>query len=312
MKTNGGSIMRNGIGQKLTSNPEQLAEALGWFSIGLGIVELAAPRLLARLIGVNGGARMIRMYGLREIVNGIAILGARNQKGRWVQARVAGDALDLASLGVAMVSPDAQRGKVALATMAVAGVTALDTVCSMQLCERPFAKGKPLNVKKSVTINRSREELYQFWRKFEQLPCFMSHLESVTEIGPNLSRWEAKGPAGVRVAWEAQLIDDKPNERIAWRSLDGADVDNAGVVQFKPAPGGRGTIVEVEMTYNPPAGKLGAVVAKILGEAPEKQVDVELRRFKQLMETGEIARTEGQSAGRSRSTSRKYDDLVRA
>ena len=114
------------------------------------------------------------------------------------------------------------------------------------------------------------------------------------------------------VEWDAQIVEDRPNELIAWRSLDGADVDNAGEVRFQAAPQGRGTVLRVRMQYNPPAGKMGAVVAKLLGEAPEKQIAVDLLRLKQMIETGEIARTEGQPAGRTRSTSRRYDDLVRA
>jgi len=304
--------MRKEITKKITRDPRQLAEALGWFSVGLGLLEILAPRALARCLGVRDGAGVIRAFGLRELVNGIAILSAQQKPTRWMQARVAGDALDLASLGVAMGSHPSRRGRLGLATAAVAGVTALDVMCSLQLKERPFAKGKPLTLKKAITINRSPEELYRFWRNFEQLPTFMTHLHSVQVQGPNLSHWVAKGPAGIRVEWDAQITEDKPNEKISWRSLDGSDVQHSGSVQFKPAPGGRGTVVFVEMNYNPPAGKLGATLAKILGEAPEQQITVELLRFKQLIETGEIARTEGQPAGRPRSTSRKYDDLVRA
>jgi uncharacterized membrane protein len=122
----------------------------------------------------------------------------------------------------------------------------------------------------------------------------------------------AKGPAGSRVEWDAEMSEDIPNQLIAWRSLAGADVDSAGSVRFEPATGGRGTIVRVDMHYRPPAGKAGAWIAKMLGQSPEKQLAVDLRRFKQMVETGEIARTEGQPAGRMRSTSRKYDDLIRA
>jgi len=303
--------MRNGIAKKVASNPDQLAQFLGWFSIGLGLAELAAPRALSRLIGIKSSPGLLRLYGLREVASGIGILSGQRTD-RWLQARVAGDALDLATLGSAMRASESSRGKVALATAAVAGVTALDALCATQMSKRPFAKGEPVFVSKTLTINRSPQEVYRFWRNFEQFPRFMNHLESVRETGPG--RWHrvAKGPAGMKVEWDAEISEDKPNERIAWRSLEGADVDNAGEVRFEPATGKRGTVIRVQMRYNPPAGKLGAVVAKLLGEAPEKQITVDLLRFKQLIETGEVARTEGQPAGRSQSTSRKYDDFVRA
>jgi uncharacterized membrane protein len=121
----------------------------------------------------------------------------------------------------------------------------------------------------------------------------------------------AKGPGGTPVEWDAEIISDKPNDLISWHSLEGADVDNAGSVRFERAPGGRGTIVRVKMQYRPMAGKLGTAVATLFGQAPEKQVKVDLYRFKQVMETGEVARTEGQPAGRSSGTSRKFDDAVR-
>lgn len=154
-------------------------------------------------------------------------------------------------------------------------------------------------VEKSVTINKSPAELYAFWRNFENLPRFMNHLESVQTMGGNRSRWVAKAPAGSTVAWDAEVYNEKENELIAWRSLEGADVDNAGSVRFEPASGGRGTTVRVSLKYDPPGGLLGSAVARLFGENPEQQIEEDLRRFKQLMETGEAATTMGQSSGRS-------------
>ena len=139
----------------------------------------------------------------------------------------------------------------------------------------------------------------------------MEHLKSVQTIGPNRWHWIAKGPKDIDIEWDAEVIVDRPNELIAWRSLEGADVDNAGSVRFERAPGGRGTIVRVKIEYRPPGGALGTAVAMLFGETPEKQVPMDLRRFKQLMETGEIPTTEGQPAGRPASTSRRFDDFVR-
>jgi uncharacterized membrane protein len=159
--------------------------------------------------------------------------------------------------------------------------------------------GSGVKVEKSVTINRSPEELYRYWRNFENLPRIMSHLESVRVTGEGKSHWVAKGPAGTSVEWDAEVYNEKENELIAWRSLEGADVDNAGSVRFESAPEGRGTVVRVTLKYDPPAGKLGAAIAKLFGEEPAGQVQEDLRRFKSVMETGEAPTTEGQSSGRN-------------
>ena len=155
-----------------------------------------------------------------------------------------------------------------------------------------------IRVEKSLTVNRSPEELFRFWRNFENLPRFMNHLESVKNLGENRSHWVAKAPAGTTVEWDAEVYNEKENELIAWRSLEGADVDNAGSVRFKEAPGGRGTEVKVVLEYDPPGGIVGAAIAKLFGEAPDQQIDEDLRRFKQVMEAGEQATTEGQPSGR--------------
>ena len=159
--------------------------------------------------------------------------------------------------------------------------------------------GHGIKVEKSVTINRSPAELYQFWRNLENLPRFMNHLESVKVTDEKRSHWIAKAPAGSTVEWDAEIYNEKEGELIAWRSLEGSDVDNAGSVHFEAAPGGRGSIVRVILKYDPPAGVIGANVAKLFGEEPSQQIEEDLRRFKQLMEAGETATTEGQTSGRS-------------
>ena len=156
-----------------------------------------------------------------------------------------------------------------------------------------------IKVEKSVTINRSPEDLYRFWRNFENLPRFMDHLESVRVTGNNRSHWVAKAPAGSRVEWDAEIYNEKENELIAWRSLEGADVNSAGSVHFTAAPGGRGTEVRVVLKYDPPGGIVGATIARLFGDEPSQQIDEDLRRFKQVMETGETTNTTGQPSGRS-------------
>jgi uncharacterized membrane protein len=147
------------------------------------------------------------------------------------------------------------------------------------------ARGEGIKVERTITVNRPREEVYRFWRQLENLPRFMDHLESVTVIDEDLSHWVAKGPAGTRVEWDASIHNEIENELIAWRSLSGSDIDNAGSVHFTPA--GDGTEIRVVLSYDPPAGRVGAAVAKLLGEEPEQQVEEDLRRFKQVIEAVE-------------------------
>jgi uncharacterized membrane protein len=290
-------------------NEEKIARGLGWFSIGLGVAEIVAPRSLAKLIGLRGNpSGLLRMLGARKITSGIGILTGRQPNANWMWSRVGGDAMDLALLGAAFRTKRPNRNKLAIATAAVAGVTALDAICSQRLSRRNGARGAGvIRIAQSVTINRSPEEIYRFWRDLQNLPRFMKHLESVQATGDKRSHWVAKAPAGRTVEWDAEITEDRPNELIAWRSLEGADVDSVGYVRFERAPGGRGAIVKVEMRYSPPAGRFGATVAKLLGVGPEWKIKDDLRRFKQLMEVGEIITTEGQPAGRARSASWRYD-----
>lgn len=292
-----------------TWSPEQMAKCLGWFSVGLGVAQIVAPRKVARLIGV--GPRfyyLMRMMGLRELTSGLGILTQRRPAG-WLWSRVGGDAMDLALLAASRRTDGGNPARLTAASAAVAGVTALDMLCSKELSREPKAGGDgAVHVERSIIVNRSPEEVYAFWRDFTNLPRFMNHLVSVQVLSPQRSHWVAKGPAGTHIEWDAEIITDTPNEVIAWRSLEGADVDNAGSVRFERAPGGRGTIVRVKMQYRTVAGRVGSTVAKLLGQSPEKQIKVDLNQFKQVMEAGEVARTEGQPTGSPRGS--KIDALV--
>lgn len=157
--------------------------------------------------------------------------------------------------------------------------------------------GQPILVEQTITIGHSPDAIYQFWRNFENLPQFMQHLESVSVQDQQRSHWVANGPAGSMLEWDAEITQDQPNQSIAWQSLPGAQVSNTGQVNFRPAAGGRGTEVRVTMQYDPPAGVLGASVAKLFGSEPTQQVSADLRRLKQVLEAGEIATVEGQSSG---------------
>jgi uncharacterized membrane protein len=146
--------------------------------------------------------------------------------------------------------------------------------------------GQGVRVDERIVLNRARSEVYRFWRNLENLPRFMDHLESVTVIDGERSRWVAKGPVGSRVEWEAVIHNEIPNEVIAWRSLEGSEVDNAGSVYFSPTENGD-TEVRVVLRYDPPAGKAGAAVAWLFGEEPSRQVAEDLRRLKQVVEAAE-------------------------
>jgi uncharacterized membrane protein len=156
-----------------------------------------------------------------------------------------------------------------------------------------------VRVHRIITVNRPRNEVYSFWRNLENLPKFMRHLESVTEIDNKNSHWVARAPIGTAVQWKAEIINEKENELIAWRSLPGAGLPNAGSVHFRPAPDDRGTVVTIELQYDPPGGRAGALFAKMLSQDPAKRIQEDLRRFKQLMETGEVITAQGQRAGHS-------------
>jgi uncharacterized membrane protein len=160
---------------------------------------------------------------------------------------------------------------------------------------------KGLRVEKTVTIqNKSIEELYQYWHNFENLPTFMKHLKSVTVLNETRSHWIANAPLGNSVEWDADIITDTPNRLISWASIPGANVENSGFVRFTPAPPGRGVEVKVVLEYSVPGGALTAAIASVFGENPEQQIGDDLRRFKMLMETGELAISEGQSSGRDK------------
>ncbi len=147
-----------------------------------------------------------------------------------------------------------------------------------------------VHVRESIRLEVPLADVYRFWRRFENLPRFMTHLDRVTETSDGKSHWVAVGPAGLAVEWDAEIINEVADKLIAWRSLPGSDVMTAGAVNFDATPAGRGTEVRVHLQYAPPAGKAGAVVASLFGREPAQTIREDLRRFKQLLESGEIPR----------------------
>ena len=275
----------------------------GMVVLGLGIAQLLAPRQVTRSTGVHAHPGVVRASGALSLASALNIFN-RGKPAPLGLARLACVALELTLLGRS-ASHAAARGRsrrLALAGAGIAAAAMLDMGSAIKqgarqtMGERSTESGA-LAVEKCITINKSPDECYRFWRNFDRFPEFMQHLEAVEKITDTRSHWKAKAPIGASVEWEADITADQPGELLAWHSIDGADVDNGGTVHFEPAPGGRGTVVRVEMQYKPPGGKAGALVTKLFGENPSQQMDGDLRRFKQLIETGEITTTEGQSAG---------------
>ena len=202
----------------------------------------------------------------------VAAYGLRRRRGRQILLPIAGALIGRAVSGRCPVNEMLGRN------------TALDDNPSSPVTS--VRRGKGVRVDERIVLNRPRGDVYRFWRQLENLPRFMDHLQSVVVLDERRSHWIAKGPAGSRVEWDAEIHTEIPNEMIAWRSLEGSEVDNAGSVHFMPTENGD-TEVRVLLRYDPPAGKLGAAVARLFGEDPSRQVAEDLRRLKQVVETGE-------------------------
>lgn len=274
--------------------PPRLSRALGLFSLGLGTWQLLAPSDLAARTGLDDTAdtrSVLRAIGLRELAVVPGLLRGDRPTG-WLWARVAGDAMDLALLRGALAGKRGRKRELTVAaTTAVAGVALLDLVAARRSGRRTSA----LHLTASVTVAASADEAYALWRDFGNLPRFMTHLQQVRVDGRQ-SHWVAKAPLG-KLSWDAETTEDVRGARLAWRSVGRAVVPNEGSVRFSPAPGDRGTEVRVSLTYRVPGGRAGATVARLLGEDPHQQVEDDLRRFKQVLETGDVVRSEGSPEG---------------
>ena len=299
-----------------SSSTKPLSQFLGWFSIGLGVAELIAPRRVEKCIGAPRHYKVLTpALGLREITSGIGILTQERPK-EWLWSRVIGDVMDLALLGAAFGSKRSNTKRLAIATTMVAGVTALDILASKQTSKEYIStrNGRTENggirMTRTITIQKPARELFAFWRNFENLPQVMPHLKSVKVTGEKTSHWVSKGPGGKDIEWDAEITSEHVNDHISWQSLPNSEIPNKGTVRFEELPGDRGCVVRVSIIYDPPGGMLGSKIAKLFGRSPEQMTGSDLRRFKQLMETGEIATTEGQPAGRATSQSRRFDKAL--
>ncbi len=258
----------------------ELTRVLGWFSIGLGLAELLAPRAVAHTIGVGHHPVLMRMSGLRGIASGMSLL-AQRQTGRRSWLRVAGEVMDLALLGAAAASPRADRGRIAAAGAALAGLVALDLrairrVREIAQPETASAQANPTiarNIAQTIAVAAAPTMVYGCWRHFENLPRFMRHLERVTRTEAGISRWVAPAPAGNRLGWDTEIVTDERNHQIGWRTLPGSSVRHGGRVQFVPERSRRGTRLRVTLRYAPPPWS----AARLPGEAPQLQMHADLR-----------------------------------
>jgi uncharacterized membrane protein len=230
---------------------------------------LRRPKLNDESVNVGKAERVVSALA----AGALALVGLRRRRLRPLLLPIAGTLFSRAVTGRSTVNRALGRNS--------ARAARVSPVASVR-------QGEGRKVERSIAVNRPVNEVYQFWRNFENLPRFMDHLESVTVIDETRSHWVAKAPAGAKVEWDAVIHNEINNELIAWRSLPGADVNNAGSVHFTETSPGQ-TEVRVVLSYEPPAGELGAAVAKLLGEEPSQQVADDLRRFKQVMEALELS-----------------------
>jgi uncharacterized membrane protein len=288
------------MSESSTNATEALFKSLGGASLGLGLSEILAPAKVAAMAGIDETDRsrpVIRALGLRECAHAAALLFGPS---KLVWTRVAGDALDLTLLGAALAkTSNGRRWRGTASALALAGIAAADLYAALRTTRtggRHANGSQHRSLRAAITVRRPPEDVYRFWRDLKNLPSFMQHVQSVTESGDR-SHWVASAPMGQSVEWDAEISDDQPSKRIAWQSLPGSAVEHGGSVEFTPTPDGHSTEVRVILSYRLPGGVLGKAAATAFGESPEQQVTDDLRRFKQILETGQVMRSDGSPEG---------------
>jgi uncharacterized membrane protein len=214
--------------------------------------------------------------------------GQQSRNGRSIAFSRWGAILGGSALAVYGIS---RRSKAGAAVAAAGGLLAFG---GTRISSHPTS----IHADASFTVNVPPEEAYRFWLNLENLPRFMSHLESVHDLGNGKSEWIARGPLQMPIKWTAEVVDKREGQWLVWRSEPNSVLPNSGSVQFRRTPGNRGTEVTVAMQYMPPAGAVGKAFAMLFGKDPSQAIYEDLRHFKQLMEAGEIATTVGQPHGR--------------
>jgi uncharacterized membrane protein len=278
-----------------------MTRVLGVASAALAVPMVTSPDTVARLAGVDDikvAPHIIQAVGARELMHATTLLAGPP---RTVWTRVAGDAVDLVLLARAVASRRGGRQtRVSVATAAVAGIAAIDTIAAIRARHTgQHGRGRPgpLRLEASVTVRCPPQQVYDYWRDLERLPQFMGHLRSVTVDGQGRSTWTANAPIRRQVTWQVEMTGDEPGRRISWKSLPGGDVDCSGTVHFAETPDRSGTEVRVRLHYDVPGGAVGRAVARLWGEEPTQQVHDDLRRFKAIVETGDVVRSDAMPDG---------------
>ena len=291
---------------------QRVARALGWFSVGLGLTELFSGQEMDRYLGTGGHEGTLRLFGLREIAAGAIILAQKEPSAGSVWSRVGGDVMDLVFLGKAL---EKQRNRtkherLSVATATVAAVTALDVFCAWRLGRtsgpEETTEEDATRVETNLTIGRSPEELYALWRDPQTLPQVMGHFATVTVQDADRAHWVINGPVKTSLQWDTQIVQEEPGRMLRWYSAQGAKIPNGGTVQFSPAPAGRGTVATLRIDFDPPGGSFAKGAAKALGIVPQVLADKALRRFKSLVEAGEIPTLQDNVSARTGATANAY------
>ena len=274
---------------------------LAILSLVLGAGGSFMPGAVARLSGLEPHARLLPLVGLRELAAGVGLLTSRNPT-PWLWSRVVGDGMDLAVILASLMNRGNPRKLSAAITMAVvAAITAVDARESLRRTQGAQSSGSTAPdalASASVLIARTPQECYEFWRDPTNMTRISPLVESVTVLDERTSRWCIRSPLGRRIEWDSKVTGETPGERISWRSVDGGGLYHAGVVRFERATGGRGTLVSASVHFRVAGGPAGLGLVKLLGTHPQSEIREDLRRFKQLLEAGEIPTTRGQPSGR--------------
>jgi uncharacterized membrane protein len=279
-----------------------LSRALGWVSLGLGAAQLAAPQRLADLAGVAGDDRtrtIVRLLGLREIATGAGLI-AGSHPAPWMWGRVGGDAIDLALLASAADDRGTNRKRLAGAAAITAGIATVDAICSAWLTTAPATypsrQAEPARVATAITVRAPASRVYEALANAQNLPRFVKSFASIDVRTPRLIRWTATLPGGFSLEWEIEMTEEEPGERLAWQTREGSTFPAAGQITVRPAPADQGTEIRFTAALDPPGGELGTKIGDLFSGAIGTKIHNDLRRFKQLVELGEIVQSDASIA----------------
>lgn len=275
----------------------KLAHSLGWLSVGLGVTEIVAPRAFAKLEGISRHTPD-KLKKFRKLASGVGLL-AKPQPSLNFWTRIGGELLQFANSRRAARSRGS-GARIAATVAAVGGATALGAVL-IKKSRAGSVSHRSMQHSASVAINRPIEECYRYWRDPQKLPTFFKNLKEVHTIGNDRLELVTRGPKGQEISRAMIVTEDVPNQSLAWRSIEDRRFTESGSVRFEPLAGGKGTIVRLHVSHEIPSAT-ARVVTSLLGHDPALRLRKTLLRFKQMLEAGEIATTEGQPAGRSAGT----------